>query len=578
MNERRSLYRKMAYLLAAGVLLFPIAQLGNPSTRQEEGGTLAKIRADYDLGQSDLGEIDPASETIRLATLGLRGIAVSMLWSKGNDYKKREDWTNYRATLTQLAKLQPYFITFWRYQAWNLTYNVSVELDDVRDRYYYVRRGIEFLKEGTKYNRDSPYLLAELGWFIGNKVGRADEQKVYRRLFRADDDYHPEDRPTEQRDNWLVSKTWYQEAVDVVDSGRKSMGKKNPATFFADPPRSQMNYGEAIQKEGVFTRISERAWELAGEMWEDFGNRQFKSSRGFLISMNGLDKQQELVDKLQADFDALSPGVEAELLEIRRATLTEEERAAMEKDYAERSEEEVELALSGEDKLNINDKAIAEYVIEKRPDTMAQVRKLSSRLAQERSKLFLIRNNRDVANFAYWKTRCEFEQTEQARQAHRLSYAATRAFLDDADLLGSKKLFEEGFDLWAEAMEQNPGLEVDSPTGADIAEFVKTYARVLAQLDKSLVDPELADKFPLWEVLEANDPERDLAAAIDAWRARQEASPSGLPQIGGSSEDGADEDVADDSQQEASEPEGGSEAETGEQQPASPPNAEASVE
>ncbi len=552
MNERRSLYRKMAYLLVAGVLLFPIAQLGNPSTRQEEGGTLAKLRADYDLGQSDLGEIDPASETIRLATLGLRGIAVSMLWSKANDYKKREDWTNFRATLTQLAKLQPYFISFWRYQAWNLTYNVSVELDDVRDRYYYVRRGIEFLKEGTKYNRDSPYLLAELGWFIGNKVGRADEKEVYRRLFRADDDFHPEDRPTEQRDNWLVSKGWYQEAVDVVDSGRKSMGKKNPATFFADPPRSQMNYGEAIQKEGVFSRISERAWELAGEMWEDFGNRQFKSSRGFMISMNGLEKQQELVDKLQAEFDDLTPGVEAELLEIRRATLTDEERAAMDKDYDDRTPEENELAMSGEDKVNIDDQAIADYVIEKRPDMMAQIRKLSIRLAQERSKLFLIRNNRDVANYAYWKTRCEFEQTEQARQAHRLSYAATRAFEDDADLLGSKKLFEESFDLWAAALEQNPGLDPDSPTGADIAEFVLTYAKVLAQLDQSLVDPELADKFPLWEVIAQNDSERDLSAAIDAWYARQEAAAEG---------DAADEEPDGEDAGEAAETEPAAEAE-----------------
>ena len=206
MNERSSLYRKMAYLLVICVLLVPIARLGVPATLDEQGGRLAQLRAENDLGQSDLGEIDPASETIRLATLGLRGVATSLLWNKAIEYKKKEDWTNFEATLKQLAHLQPYFIRFWQYQAWNLTYNVSVELDDVRDRYFYVKRGIEFLQEGTKHNRNSPYLLAELGWFIGNKIGRADEWRHYRRLFKADDDFHPEDRPPELRDNWLVSR------------------------------------------------------------------------------------------------------------------------------------------------------------------------------------------------------------------------------------------------------------------------------------------------------------------------------------------------------------------------------------
>ena len=200
MSEHGSFYRKITYLVVIAVLLFPISYLGAPATLEDEGGRLAQLRAENDLGQSDLGEIDPASETMRLATLGLRGIAVSLLWSKANEYKKKEDWTNFRATLSQLAKLQPYFISFWRYQAWNLTYNVSVELDDVRDRFHYVKRGIEFLKEGIKYNRDSPYLLSELGWFIGNKIGRADERKEYRRLFKADDDFHPADRPPEKRE------------------------------------------------------------------------------------------------------------------------------------------------------------------------------------------------------------------------------------------------------------------------------------------------------------------------------------------------------------------------------------------
>ncbi|MCA9238401.1 MAG: hypothetical protein KDA44_23170, partial [Planctomycetales bacterium] len=176
MSQSNSFYRKIAYLLVVVILLFPIAWLGRPAALDDLGGKLAQLRTEYNLGQADLGQIDPASETIRLATLGLRGLAVSLLWTKANHYKKVEDWTAFRATLEQLAKLQPYFIAVWRYQAWNLTYNVSVELDDVKDRYYYVRRGIEYLNDGIKFNADNPTLLADLGWFIGNKIGRADER------------------------------------------------------------------------------------------------------------------------------------------------------------------------------------------------------------------------------------------------------------------------------------------------------------------------------------------------------------------------------------------------------------------
>ena len=219
------------------------------------------------LAQVNLGEVDPASETIKLATLGLRGVAVNLLWEKANYYKKVEDWTNLTATLEQLAKLQPNFITFWKFQAWNLTYNVSVEFDDYHDRYYYVRRGIEFLQEGERYNVDNPQLLWDLGWFIGQKIGRADEHVQYRRLFKEDDEFHPADRTLEERDNWLVGKEWYLKAIDAVDNKGKSLGRKSPRDFYSSPAKSQMNYAEAIEEEGYFDK-ARRAWIKAAEEWQ----------------------------------------------------------------------------------------------------------------------------------------------------------------------------------------------------------------------------------------------------------------------------------------------------------------------
>jgi len=216
MSERTSFLRKVIYGCIIAVLLLPLAYLSQPATTESEGGVLARMRAEYKLTPAKLGEIDPASETIKLATLGLRGVAANLLWEKAIEYKKKEDWTGLSATLEQITHLQPNFIAVWRFQAWNLSYNVSVEFDDYRDRYFWVIKGINFLKEGKKYNAEDPRLMWDTGWFIAQKIGRADEHKQYRRLFREDDDFNGS-LPRSQRDNWLVGRTEFIKAQQLVD-------------------------------------------------------------------------------------------------------------------------------------------------------------------------------------------------------------------------------------------------------------------------------------------------------------------------------------------------------------------------
>ena len=81
MNRDLAFRRKVIYIGAIAVLLIPLYMLGSPSRRDKGdvigGGYLARLRShpDYRLAQRDLGEIDPASESMKLATLGLRGVA-----------------------------------------------------------------------------------------------------------------------------------------------------------------------------------------------------------------------------------------------------------------------------------------------------------------------------------------------------------------------------------------------------------------------------------------------------------------------------------------------------------------------
>ncbi len=153
MNNLTSQQRKIAYLVGMAVLLSPIIWLGMPSTGgDDKGGRLAELRQQYDLGESNLGDVDPASATMNLVLLGLRGVAANLLWMQLDEQKDTKNWAQMRATTESIIKLQPHYVDVWRFNAWNLAYNVSAEWDGVEDRYYWVKEGAKFLMRGSKRN------------------------------------------------------------------------------------------------------------------------------------------------------------------------------------------------------------------------------------------------------------------------------------------------------------------------------------------------------------------------------------------------------------------------------------------
>lgn len=68
--NNRSLGRKIVYILAIVALLLPLYYLGRPASKGE--GKITEMRSRYRIGQADLGKLDPTSESMRLATLGMR--------------------------------------------------------------------------------------------------------------------------------------------------------------------------------------------------------------------------------------------------------------------------------------------------------------------------------------------------------------------------------------------------------------------------------------------------------------------------------------------------------------------------
>jgi hypothetical protein len=529
MTERVSFIRKIGYGVAIALLAVGMMWLSAPATVTKDGlrkpgGRLAELRNEYRLAQVNLGEVDPASETIKLATLGLRGVAVNLLWEKANYYKKVEDWTNLTATLEQLAKLQPNFIIFWQFQAWNLTYNVSVEFDDYHDRYYYVRRGIEFLKEGERYNIDHPRLLWDLGWFIGQKIGRADEYVQYRRLFKADDDFHPPDRTLEERDNWLVGREWYERAIDAVDNKGKSLGRKSPRDFYSSPAKSQMNYAETIEEEGYFEK-ARRAWMKAAEDWRDFGQTIIEHSTGVKLQLGSQPRLEKEVAETRAKLDAMAPGLREKLAKEKREALASEERQLLDTPREKLTPEQAERRYHVEENLKLTDREVAQRMASEQPGKANQALQLASDLERQELRLRYTVNYKRDANYDYWQTRADFEQTRNALDARDAMFQARKA-VEEANSPEARRLYEEGFAKWRLVIDKFPTiLDEEANIGDDILEYVKKYRDVLDQLDETI-----SEEFPLWDVIEKFDREQDFVEELKRHQARRSETAQNAPQ------------------------------------------------
>jgi hypothetical protein len=516
--------RKVGYIVAILVLLVPLSLLSQPSTvdssgQRTTGGRLAELREEYHLSQANLGEIDPASETIKLATLGMRGVAANVLWHKATEYQKKEDWTSLSASLEQLTKLQPNVISFWHFQAWNLSYNVSVAFDNYRDRYQWVIKGIDFLKKGTQYNLGEPSLLWDIGWFTSQKIGRADEAKLYRRLFK--EDYN--------RDNWLVGKEAFIAAENAVENSRRSikgvtrLGENrrgmNPLLFHSDPPKCQINYAEALEEDGTFGQVARGEWDKAYAEWLAYGDRDIPTEYfGRVIRLNNQEENEARSKAAQAELAALLPdGLAGKIRKERIATLSKEEQDALSKPSDMRTDEQNRLVAGAEEKLKLTQMELADHV--KGPNRSQAV--AAAEAATEADSIAqVIAIQRDIVNFQYWRDRCEFERTTNAVEARQNIFEAEQA-LADSDFERAGEKYDQGLKKWRAVLDEFPGLLQQSLVVEDLQEMIGRYRQYLSHEDR-----ELPRDFILRDVLEVEIPGQPIPAPTGSSRPESNQKPA----------------------------------------------------
>ncbi|MCL5098884.1 MAG: hypothetical protein M1608_15390 [Candidatus Omnitrophica bacterium] len=112
---------------------------------------------------------------------GFRGLIANALWIRAMDLQDDGKYFEMAQLADWITTLQPHMTTVWIVQAWNMAYNISIKFQDPRDRWFWVRQGIELLRDrGLKYNPHEPLIYRELAWFFQHKMGQnLDDAHMY---------------------------------------------------------------------------------------------------------------------------------------------------------------------------------------------------------------------------------------------------------------------------------------------------------------------------------------------------------------------------------------------------------------
>ncbi len=519
MNFSKQFIRKIIYIFAIAVLLIPLSFVGRPSTRDKDnaindsGGVLASMRDEEDLSLSGLSQIDPAGETMKLASLGLRGLAVNILWMQAMDSKDKKKWDDMSATLNTLVKLQPNFVKVWEYQAHNIAYNVSVEFDDYEYRYQWVKNGVSFLTEGIPANRRDHRIVDSLGWFSGHKFGEADERVQFRRMFRFDEQFHNKMgeyvnvsnlTAVEHPDNWLLAHEWYKKSEDMVElgvDGDEVKLRRKEMIFYNNKPAQLRNLMLSLQAEQrIEKEYAQRTWGMAHEEWMDYGRRDLNEAIGGLkYNLEGLNQSLEDMQRLRVELDELVPGVRNRLRQeaIQKATtlniLSPQQNEVLKMSLDELSDEQRQIVREAEAILFDQNKRlefeIAEQATRKDED---RAKNLANDIYSIMGRMRSSDRDRSVINYNHWKYRTMAERDGTAVSARQALFDASeltrKSILDNYDEvnpvtnerqsnLGAIQEYENSFTLWAEVLEKYPSLK-DGPLAENIIDELLDYESI----------------------------------------------------------------------------------------------------
>ena len=167
------------YLLAGLIVLaFALSMLQ---------GRMNAIR--YNDKLTDVDPLDNAPPLVAFTSValgGFRGLAADLLWLRSSAMQEEGKYFEMVQLADWIIKLQPRNTSSHAFLAWNMAYNISVTFTAFEDRWRWVKRGIELIRdEGLALNPGDPELFRQLGWIYQHKMGKDldDANRYYKTEF-----------------------------------------------------------------------------------------------------------------------------------------------------------------------------------------------------------------------------------------------------------------------------------------------------------------------------------------------------------------------------------------------------------
>jgi hypothetical protein len=165
--------KKISLLLLTASLLFGVSRVQDSLNRDRDR-----------LGLTHAERLENAPPGLAFTTMalgGFRGLISNWLWMRASDLQEDDKFFEAVQLSDWITQLEPHFSQVWVHEAWNMAFNISVKFKDFEDRWRWVRRGIELLRdEGLRYNPNDVLIHRELAWFFQFKMGaNLDDASMY---------------------------------------------------------------------------------------------------------------------------------------------------------------------------------------------------------------------------------------------------------------------------------------------------------------------------------------------------------------------------------------------------------------
>lgn len=258
----RSRQRKIGYLVGIVVLLTLMIWVGQ---------SLGSLQDRLGIAQKSLGKVNPVSGTAQLVLGGFRGVAVTVLWNQAQELQRKGRYFEIEPVVESITLLQPHFYSPWEFQAWNFAFNIAADWEAVQDKYNWIRKGIDFMKNATETNRNK----ADLEWYVGymyfTRFGQSDEKTYLRELLREEPDLEYSQSSSGIKDNFLKAYDWFRKANETCLSQNRRPKRMGSHPFMCRPALAKSYYADFMAQEGTFGEKTSDAWRQAYREWIDFG-------------------------------------------------------------------------------------------------------------------------------------------------------------------------------------------------------------------------------------------------------------------------------------------------------------------